>query len=112
MTVTGTMASFDPRRRIEPLPNCFSIWLSVLSKMRARSLSSIRALTPVLERSLYRESPDPRRYNRMRGSRIDYLDCSVRHDRSRTFHSHRRREKDTLNGPRREPGPRAQCHAL
>src|SRR5579862_2078487 len=44
MTETGTIASFDPRRRIEPLPNCFSIWLSVRSKARARSLSSIRSL--------------------------------------------------------------------
>ena len=25
ITATGTMASFDPSRRIEPLPNCFSI---------------------------------------------------------------------------------------
>src|SRR3979411_739375 len=41
ITETGTMASFDPSRRIDPLPNCFSIWPSASSKARARSLSSM-----------------------------------------------------------------------
>src|SRR2546423_13292165 len=43
ITETGTIASFDPRRRIEPLPNCFSIWPRAFSKARERSLSSIDA---------------------------------------------------------------------
>ena len=41
ITETGTMASFDPSRRIEPLPNCFSIWPNASSKARARSFSSM-----------------------------------------------------------------------
>src|ERR1043166_121732 len=41
ITVTGTMASFEPRRMIDPLPNCFSIWLKVRSSARVRSLSSM-----------------------------------------------------------------------
>src|SRR5579863_3375010 len=41
ITEIGTIASFDPSRRIDPLPNCFSIWLSVNSKARARSFSSM-----------------------------------------------------------------------
>src|SRR6266851_175149 len=41
ITETGTMASFEPSRKMEPFPNCFSIWLSVSSRARARSLSSI-----------------------------------------------------------------------
>ena len=46
ITETGTMASFDPRRRIEPLPNCFSIWLRASSKARERSFSSILGIAP------------------------------------------------------------------
>src|ERR1035441_6286943 len=46
ITETGTMASFDPRRRIEPFPNCFSIWLRALSKARERSFSSMLGITP------------------------------------------------------------------
>src|ERR1017187_7673192 len=55
MTETGTMASFDPRRRIEPLPNCFSIWLKASSKARERSFSSMTGITPgdVLQNPLY-----------------------------------------------------------
>src|SRR3984893_5337627 len=34
------MASLDPSRRIEPFPNCFSIWLSVTPSARLRSFSS------------------------------------------------------------------------
>src|SRR5271165_191305 len=41
MTDTGTIASWEPSRRIDPLPNCFSIWLSVAVNVRARSLSSM-----------------------------------------------------------------------
>ena len=41
ITATGTMASFEPRRRIEPFPNCFSIWLKASSKARERSRSSM-----------------------------------------------------------------------
>src|ERR1700680_3696666 len=41
IAATGTMASFDPRRTIEPFPNCFSIWPRVSPKVRARSFSSI-----------------------------------------------------------------------
>jgi hypothetical protein len=41
ITETGTMASFDPSRRIEPLPNCFSIWLRGFLSARARSFSSM-----------------------------------------------------------------------
>ncbi len=39
---TGTIASFDPSRTMEPLPNCFSIWPSVSPRVRARSFSSMR----------------------------------------------------------------------
>src|ERR1051326_9046634 len=41
MTLTGTSASFEPSRRIEPLPNCFSIWPRAVSKARERSRSSM-----------------------------------------------------------------------
>src|SRR5229473_5224096 len=41
ITVTGTIASFDPSRTIEPLPNCFSIWPRVSPRVRARSFSSM-----------------------------------------------------------------------
>src|ERR1019366_5539257 len=41
MTETGTMASFEPSRTIEPLPNCFSICPKVCSSARARSFSSM-----------------------------------------------------------------------
>src|SRR5260370_17388858 len=44
ITETGTMASLEPRRRIDPFPNCFSIWPNVCSRARARSLSSMRGL--------------------------------------------------------------------
>ena len=37
ITEMGTMASLAPRRMMEPLPNCFSIWLSALSTALARS---------------------------------------------------------------------------
>src|SRR5581483_10386116 len=37
MTEIGTMASFDPRRMIDPLPNCFSICDSARSIARAFS---------------------------------------------------------------------------
>src|SRR5947208_2559886 len=61
ITDTGTMASFDPNRRIEPLPNCFSIWPRARSKARARSFSSmgVKLLKKRDECSLYRG-----RYNR------------------------------------------------
>ena len=39
---TGTIASFAPRRRMEPLPNCFSIWPSVAPRARLRSFSSMK----------------------------------------------------------------------
>src|SRR3954469_23804057 len=52
ITETGTMVSFDPRRRIEPLPNCFSIWLRAISKARERSLSSIGGMILLGEREL------------------------------------------------------------
>src|SRR5580704_12550997 len=42
MAATCTMASFDPNRTMEPLPNCFSIWPSVSPRVRARSFSSIK----------------------------------------------------------------------
>src|SRR6476619_3618748 len=38
---TGTIASFDPSRRMDPFPNCFSIWPSAAVSTRARSLSSM-----------------------------------------------------------------------
>ena len=38
---TGTMASFDPSRTMEPLPNCFSICPSVRLSVRERSFSSM-----------------------------------------------------------------------
>src|SRR5580692_4488385 len=38
---TGTIASFDPSRTIEPLPNCFSIWVSVSPSVLLRSFSSM-----------------------------------------------------------------------
>src|SRR5579863_10679320 len=41
ITDTGTMASFAPKRSIDPFPNCFSIWPRVCSSARARSFSSI-----------------------------------------------------------------------
>ena len=41
MTATRTTASLEPSRRMEPLPNCFSIWLRVSPSMRVRSFSSI-----------------------------------------------------------------------
>src|ERR1700683_2743893 len=37
ITAMGTMASFDPRRMIEPLPNCFSICAN------ARSIALLRS---------------------------------------------------------------------
>src|ERR1039457_1616589 len=46
ITDTGTIASFDPSRTIEPLPNCFSIWLRAVSNARARSFSSMSGKTP------------------------------------------------------------------
>ena len=45
MADTGTMASFDPSRTIEPFPNCFSIWPSVSPRVRARSFSSINVMS-------------------------------------------------------------------
>src|SRR5579863_7674050 len=42
MAATGTMASLDPNRTMEPFPNCFSIWPSVSPRVRARSFSSIK----------------------------------------------------------------------
>src|SRR5580704_8527241 len=42
MAATCTMASFDPNRTMEPLPNCFSIWPSVSPRVRVRSFSSIK----------------------------------------------------------------------
>src|SRR5579863_6688161 len=42
ITDTGTMASFAPKRSIDPFPNCFSIWPRVCSSARARSFSSMR----------------------------------------------------------------------
>src|SRR5580692_13162354 len=42
MAATCTTASFDPNRKMEPLPNCFSIWPSVSPRVRARSFSSIK----------------------------------------------------------------------
>src|ERR1700679_2603927 len=47
------MASFAPSRRIEPFPNCFSIWPSVCSSARARSFSSMRYKAPVFARRRY-----------------------------------------------------------
>src|SRR3954468_14085732 len=35
----AVMASFCPRRMIEPLPNCFSIWPTAISMALARSRS-------------------------------------------------------------------------
>src|SRR4051794_502024 len=35
------MASLAPRRRIDPFPNCFSIWPKVRVKVRPRSFSSM-----------------------------------------------------------------------
>ena len=37
ITEIGTMASFEPRRMMEPLPNCFSIWAN------ARSIALVRS---------------------------------------------------------------------
>src|SRR5579872_2566500 len=42
ITVTGTIASFEPSRTMDPLPNCFSIWPRVSPRVRARSFSSIK----------------------------------------------------------------------
>src|SRR5271155_5200346 len=44
IAATGTMASFEPSRTIEPFPNCFSICPSVSPRVRARSFSSMRIL--------------------------------------------------------------------
>src|ERR1700733_9844617 len=42
MAATCTIASFDPSRTMEPLPNCFSIWPRVSPRVRVRSFSSIK----------------------------------------------------------------------
>src|SRR5579872_6514053 len=46
ITETGTMASFDPSRTMDPLPNCFSIWPNARSKARVRSRSSMWDCSP------------------------------------------------------------------
>src|SRR5947207_8364459 len=76
ITETGTMASFDPRRRIEPLPNCFSIWPRALSKARERSLSSIGGMILLGEREL--KAYCSSRYNKCR-SLSDALKNYCRH---------------------------------
>ena len=48
MLGTATIASFAPRRTMDPFPNCFSIWLRVSPRARARSFSSM-----VVETQLY-----------------------------------------------------------
>src|SRR5579884_2254602 len=40
ITSTGTRASLEPRRMMEPLPNCFSIWTRVRSMALLRSARS------------------------------------------------------------------------
>src|SRR5579884_4073133 len=47
MAETGTIASFEPSRRMDPFPNCFSICVSVIPRFRERSFSSI-AMIPYL----------------------------------------------------------------
>ncbi len=37
ITAMGTIASFDPSRMIDPLPNCFSIWDTASSIALPRS---------------------------------------------------------------------------
>ena len=40
MDSTGAMTPFWPRRMIEPLPNCFSIWPTAMSMALVRSFRS------------------------------------------------------------------------
>src|SRR3954465_11093826 len=47
ITETGTMASLAPRRKMEPLPNCFSIWPRVNVNVRMRSFSSMGILSRI-----------------------------------------------------------------
>src|SRR5437588_7956669 len=56
MTDIGTMASFDPSRMIEPLPNCFSIWES------ASSIAFIRSSAMMAPQNVVMYE-DPRRVN-------------------------------------------------
>ena len=71
ITATGTMASFDPSRRIEPFPNCFSIWLRARSKARARSFSSMpgKLLSDGMKVSLYQWGRGRESYKRFYGAR-------------------------------------------
>ncbi len=41
MALTGIMDSFEPSRRTDPFPNCFSIWLNVALRLRWRSCWSM-----------------------------------------------------------------------
>src|ERR1700733_5448647 len=49
MTEIGTIASLAPRRMMEPLPNCFSIWLRALSTARARSSARAMGVSPLVD---------------------------------------------------------------
>src|ERR1700753_2400406 len=48
MTEIGSRASLDPRRTMEPLPNCFSIWERASSTALARS--SIAGMAKLLQK--------------------------------------------------------------
>src|ERR1019366_6404265 len=74
--IAGTATTgWPPRRITEPLPNCFSIWLSVAPRARARSFSSIspraeicplRYIFPSGEGSIIaRLNPDQTRLSKM-----------------------------------------------
>src|ERR1035437_7290743 len=75
ITETGTRASFDPRRRIEPLPNCFSIWLKASSKARKRSFPSMTVITPgdVLKNPLYQRGLRRSSFSAQRNRKLSVL---------------------------------------
>src|SRR5271157_1762800 len=95
ITETGTMASFDPSRRIEPLPNCFSIWLRAVSNARARSFSSMSGKTPKGGVKGYCSS------GRAAGlGRVDLQYGSVQRGDAETRRKHaRNRHFDGISGP-------------
>ena len=48
MLAIGVTASFWPSRMIDPLPNCFSIWLTAISSARVRSFVSSAGMNDLL----------------------------------------------------------------
>src|SRR3984885_11070024 len=58
MTEIGTIASLAPRRMMEPLPNCFSIWLRALSTARARSSARAMGVSPLVDSEHFRTRKD------------------------------------------------------